>query len=268
MSNDFGRFPPSFIPQGKFATVSPEEQQKVAMRYGARLLDSVSGSKLMRPLGLFLVLGFSARLDGATLALDGARPPSFAVIAKRTMPVVVNISTSSHRSGRSGSNDPIEDFFNRFFGEAPPRENNQRSLGSGILITKDGEILTNYHVVRNADTIKVRLADQTEYEARLVGKDDRTDLAMIKIRRSGGNLPYAKLGTSSTLDVGDWVMAIGNPFGLEHTVTAGIVSAKGRVIGAGPYDNFIQTDASINPGNSGGPLINADGEVVGVNSAI
>ena len=101
-----------------------------------------------------------------------------------------------------------------------------------------------------------------------MGKDDRTDLALIKIQKSGGNLPAAKLGTSQPVDVGDWVMAIGNPFGLEHTVTAGIVSAKGRVIGAGPYDNFIQTDASINPGNSGGPLINADGEVIGVNSAI
>jgi len=201
-------------------------------------------------------------------ALEGSRPPSFAAVAKKTMPVVVNISTSTQRSVRSASADPIEEFFNRFFGEAAPRENNQRSLGSGILISKDGEILTNYHVVRSADTIKVKLADQTEYEARLVGKDDRTDLALIKIRKSGGKLPAARLGTSSQLDVGDWVMAIGNPFGLEHTVTAGIVSAKGRVIGAGPYDNFIQTDASINPGNSGGPLINADGEVVGVNSAI
>jgi serine protease Do len=141
-------------------------------------------------------------------------------------------------------------------------------LGSGILISKDGEILTSFHVVKNADTIKVKLADQGEYEARLVGKDDRTDLALIKIRKSGGNLPFARLGSSSQLDVGDWVMAIGNPFGLEHTVTAGIVSAKSRVIGAGPYDKFIQTDASINPGNSGGPLINAAGEVVGVNSAI
>src|SRR5205823_5687540 len=127
---------------------------------------------------------------------------------------------------------------------------------------------TNYHVVRYADTIKVKLADQSEHEARLIGKDDRTDLALIKIRKSTGNFPFAKLGTSAQLDVGDWVMAIGNPFGLEHTVTAGIVSAKGRVIGAGPYDNFIQTDASINPWNSGGPLINAAGEVVGVNSAI
>ena len=201
-------------------------------------------------------------------ALESTRPPSFATIAKKTMPVVVNISTSLQRSARSGSNDPIDEFFNRFFGETIPRESNQRSLGSGILISKDGEILTNYHVVRSADTIKVKLADQTEYEARLVGKDDRTDIALIKIRKSGGNLPFAKLGISSQLDVGDWVMAIGNPFGLEHTVTAGIVSAKGRVIGAGPYDNFIQTDASINPGNSGGPLINAVGEVVGVNSAI
>jgi serine protease Do len=201
-------------------------------------------------------------------ALDGGRPPSFAAIAKRTMPVVVNISTTSQRSSRSASSDPIEEFFNRFFGEATPRENNQRSLGSGIMISRDGEILTNYHVVRNADVIKVKLADQSEHEARLIGKDSRTDLALIKIRKSTGNLPFAKLGASSQLDVGDWVMAIGNPFGLEHTVTAGIVSAKGRVIGAGPYDNFIQTDASINPGNSGGPLINAAGEVVGVNSAI
>lgn len=200
-------------------------------------------------------------------ALDGNRP-SFASIAKKTSPVVVNISTLTQRTQRSGSNDPIEDFFNRFFGESAPRENNSRSLGSGILISRDGEILTSYHVVRSADTIKVKLADQTEHEARLIGKDDRTDLALIKIRRSGGNLPFAKLGNSSQLEVGDWVMAIGNPFGLEHTVTAGIVSAKGRVIGAGPYDNFIQTDASINPGNSGGPLISTDGEVIGVNTAI
>jgi serine protease Do len=216
-----------------------------------------------------LLCAWSSSGSAASLAaLEGSRPPSFAVIAKKTMPVVVNIATASQRSARSGSNDPIEDFFSRLFGEAVPRENNLRSLGSGILINKDGEILTNYHVVRYADTIKVKLADQSEHEARLIGKDDRTDLALIKIRKSAGNFPFAKLGTSAQLDVGDWVMAIGNPFGLEHTVTAGIVSAKGRVIGAGPYDNFIQTDASINPGNSGGPLINAAGEVVGVNSAI
>ena len=204
----------------------------------------------------------------ANIAALENRPPSFATIAKRTMPVVVNISTTAQRAPRGGSGDPIDEFFNRFFGESQPRDNSQRSLGSGILISKDGEILTSYHVVKNADAIKVKLADQSEYEARLVGKDDRTDLALIKIRKTNDSVPFARLGTSSQLDVGDWVMAIGNPFGLEHTVTAGIVSAKGRVIGAGPYDNFIQTDASINPGNSGGPLINAVGEVVGVNSAI
>lgn len=196
------------------------------------------------------------------------RPPSFAAIAKRTMPIVVNISTTAQRAAPSNSGDPIDEFFGRFFGEGQSRDNSQRSLGSGILISKDGEILTSYHVVRNADAIKVKLADQSEHDARLIGKDDRTDLALIKIRKTPVSLPFARLGKSSHLDVGDWVMAIGNPFGLEHTVTAGIVSAKGRVIGAGPYDNFIQTDASINPGNSGGPLINAVGEVVGVNSAI
>jgi serine protease Do len=206
--------------------------------------------------------------SAASMAALENRPPSFAAIAKRTMPIVVNIFTTTQRAGRGTSNDPLEEFFGRFFGEVPSRENSPRSLGSGILISKDGEILTNFHVVRSADTIRVKLTDQTEYEARLVGKDDRTDLALIKIRKSGGNLPFARLGSSSQLEVGDWVMAIGNPFGLEHTVTAGIVSAKGRVIGAGPYDNFIQTDASINPGNSGGPLINAVGEVVGVNSAM
>ena len=229
-------------------------------------LGAVIGLSLLAT-PLHSIHGAPAASAANTTALEG-RPPSFATIAKRTMPAVVNISTTSQRSGRGGSNDPIEEFFNRFFGESTPKENSQRSLGSGILISKDGEILTNYHVIRNADTIKAKLADQTEYEGRLVGKDDRTDLALIKIRRSGGNMPFARLGSSSQLEVGDWVMAIGNPFGLEHTVTAGIVSAKGRVIGAGPYDNFIQTDASINPGNSGGPLINALGEVVGVNSAI
>jgi serine protease Do len=228
------------------------------------LLISVLGAWLAS-LPLF---GSGAPAKAATLAALENRPPSFAAIAKRTTPVVVNIFTTSQRSVRPGSNDPLEEFFSRFFGDTQPRENGPRSLGSGILISKDGEVLTNYHVVRNAETIKVKLADQTEYEARLIGKDDRTDLALVKIRRSGGNMPFARLGSSSQLEVGDWVMAIGNPFGLEHTVTAGIVSAKGRVIGAGPYDNFIQTDASINPGNSGGPLINALGEVVGVNSAI
>jgi serine protease Do len=214
-----------------------------------------------------LPVGIEVACAANSAALE-QRPPSFAAIAKRTMPVVVNIFTTSQRANRGGSSDPLDEFFNRFSSESSPRENNGRSLGSGILISRDGEVLTSYHVVRNADIIKVRLSDHSEYEARLIGKDVKTDLALIKIRRSGGALPFARLGSSSQLEVGDWVMAIGNPFGLEHTVTAGIVSAKGRVIGASPYDSFIQTDASINPGNSGGPLINAAGEVVGVNSAI
>ncbi|HXG53216.1 MAG TPA: Do family serine endopeptidase [candidate division Zixibacteria bacterium] len=211
--------------------------------------------------------GISAATAGNPAGLEH-RPPSFAAIAKRTMPVVVNIFTTTQKSGRSGSGDPIDEFFGRFFGESAWPESTQRSLGSGILISRTGEILTSYHVVKHADVIKVRLADQTEYDARLVGRDTRTDLALIQIRKPQAALPVARLGSSSQLEVGDWVMAIGNPFGLEHTVTAGIVSAKGRAIGAGPYDSFIQTDASINPGNSGGPLINALGEVVGVNSAI
>jgi serine protease Do len=204
----------------------------------------------------------------ANLAAMETRPSSFAAIVKRTMPVVVNIFTTAQRANHGASNDPIDEFFGRLFGEAIPQESSVRSLGSGILISKEGEVLTSYHVVRDADSIKVRLSDRREFEARLIGKDVKTDLALIKVKKYDGALPFARMGSSGRLNVGDWVMAIGNPFGLEHTVTAGIVSAKGRVIGAGPYDKFIQTDASINPGNSGGPLINVRGEVVGVNSAI
>jgi serine protease Do len=141
-------------------------------------------------------------------------------------------------------------------------------LGSGFLISSDGYIITNHHVVGEADKITVRLSDKDEFEAKVIGTDEKTDIALIKIDPKGHKLHAVPLGTSSDLQVGDWVIAIGNPFGLEQTVTAGIVSAKGRVIGAGPYDDFIQTDASINPGNSGGPLLNLKGEVVGINSAI
>jgi serine protease Do len=161
------------------------------------------------------------------------RLATFAAIARRTMPVVVNIATTAQRSVRGGSSDPIDEFFNRFFGEMPPRKNRQRSLGSGILISRESEILTSYHVVKNAVAIKVRLADHSEYEARLVGEDEKTDLALIKIRKANPTFSFARLGNSSQLNVGDWVMAIGNPFGLERTVTASMVSAKGRVIGAG-----------------------------------
>jgi serine protease Do len=149
----------------------------------------------------------------------------------------------------------------------PQESRPQQSLGSGFIIDKDGYILTNNHVIENAGMIMVKLANEKEYEAKVVGRDPRTDLALIKIN-ARGDLPVVRIGDSDSLQVGDWVLAIGNPFGLGQTVTAGIVSAKGRVIGQGPYDDFIQTDAAINPGNSGGPLFSTKGEVVGINTAI
>lgn len=162
--------------------------------------------------------------------------------------------------------DPFAQFFRHFFPEMP-RSFTQRSLGSGVIIDEDGYILTNAHVVKNADKIVVKLDDKREFDARRVGIDEKLDVALLKIA-SSHDLTVAPLGDSNTLQVGDWVLAIGNPFGLSETVTAGIVSALGRVIGQGPYDNFIQTDASINPGNSGGPLVDVHGQVVGVNTAI
>ncbi|QQR79449.1 MAG: DegQ family serine endoprotease [Deltaproteobacteria bacterium] len=147
-----------------------------------------------------------------------------------------------------------------------PQQRPQKSLGSGFIINNDGYILTNNHVVEGADEVQVLVDDKKKYDAKIIGTDPKTDVAVIKIEAKG--LPFVSLGDSDQLQVGEWVMAVGNPFGLDHTVTAGIVSAKGRVIGAGPYDDFIQTDASINPGNSGGPLFNTKGEVIGVNTAI
>ncbi|MHB8910528.1 MAG: DegQ family serine endoprotease [Syntrophales bacterium] len=204
-------------------------------------------------------------------------PLSFADLAEKLKPSVVNISTTKTvRSGgfRSpfGQGMPFDrfggdDFFERFFGDIPQREFKQKSLGSGFIISPDGYIFTNNHVVEQADKIIVKLSDGKEYEAKVIGKDAKTDIALIKVK-STDSLPVAETGDSDKLRVGDWVLAIGNPFGLEQTVTAGIVSAKGRVIGAGPYDNFIQTDASINPGNSGGPLFNMEGKVIGINTAI
>jgi serine protease Do len=199
---------------------------------------------------------------------------SFADLVEKWRPTVVNISTTQTIKSSRGFSGNIphgnldnDDFFRRFFGDIPERELKQKSLGSGLLISKDGYIVTNNHVVAKADKIKVKLSSGKEYDAEVKGKDPNTDLALIKIK-TDGDLPFVKFGDSDKLRVGDWVFAIGNPFGLDHTVTAGIVSAKGRVIGAGPYDNFIQTDTSINPGNSGGPLFNLEGEVIGINTAI
>ncbi len=204
-------------------------------------------------------------------------PASLADLTEKLGPSVVNISTTKvikSRSGRgSGGETPFDrffgndEFFRRFFGDLPERELKQQSLGSGFIISSDGYIFTNNHVVEKADKIRVKLSSGKEYDAEIKGKDPNTDIALIKIK-ADKPLPIVALGNSDTLRVGEWVFAIGNPFGLDHTVTTGIISAKGRMIGSGPYDNFLQTDASINPGNSGGPLFNMTGEVVGINTAI
>ena len=197
-------------------------------------------------------------------------PASFAPLVKTLNNLVVNISTRQVVKVRQQSpfGDPqMDEFFYRFFGGQPPqREQVRQSLGSGFLISADGYILTNNHVVDKARDIRVALSDGRVLEAKLVGTSPELDVALIKIEADG--LPAASLGDSDIIEVGDWVMAIGNPFGLSHTVTKGIVSAKGRVIGAGPYDNLIQTDAAINPGNSGGPLFDLQGNVVGINTMI
>ena len=209
----------------------------------------------------------------------------FVDIAKQQNPAVVNVSmrAKAHKTsdrfknpGRPGQKDQFRDFYDKFFRQQrpgpgqgkPPRRG---GTGSGFIIDADGYILTNNHVVEGADEILVNLDDDNEYTATLIGTDPKTDIALIKINReNGGNtpFPYLRMGDSDKLEVGEWVVAIGNPFGLPHTVTVGVVSAKGRNIGAGNYDEFIQTDASINPGNSGGPLINIKGEVIGINTAI
>jgi serine protease Do len=219
-----------------------------------------------------------ARSQDPTPKTSAQRPGpfrgNFAALAKAVGPVVVNISTSQvikppaqGSPSPFGGPAPFEDPGERFFGQPFPRAPfRQQGLGSGFIIEPDGTILTNNHVVANAEKIIVKLQDEREFEGRVVGNDAKTDIAVIKI--DAKNLPVVPLGDSDRLQVGEWVVALGSPFGLANTVTAGIVSAKGRWIGAGPYDNFIQTDASINPGNSGGPLVNLHGEVVGMNTAI
>jgi serine protease Do len=200
-------------------------------------------------------------------------PGTFADLAENLSPAVVNVKVTKIEKATfqrpQVPGEPFGDFFERFFKEMPrvPDNHMTQGAGSGVIIGSDGTILTNNHVVEGAKEVTVTLADKEEYQAKVVGRDPKTDLAVLKIE---GDKPFpaAALGNSEQLKVGDWVVAIGNPFGLNHTVTSGIVSAKGRVIGAGPYDDFIQTDASINPGNSGGPLFNMKGEVVGINTAI
>src|SRR5574341_144241 len=251
----------------------------------------MKGVVLVALVSLVIGLGISGSLDwlapsravnflgdaGISESQPSSGLPDFVNLAKKLKPVVVNISTTQVSEGRGsqefgnpfgGEEDPFNEFWKRFFGGPLPRgPQRQRSLGSGFIIDGDGSILTNNHVVENATKIVVKLSgDEQDYEAKVVGRDAKTDIAVIKINAKT-NLTAASLGDSDRLEVGEWVMAIGNPFGLDGTVTSGIVSAKGRHnITQGPYDNFIQTDASINPGNSGGPLINLRGEVIGINT--
>ena len=217
-------------------------------------------------------------------------PGNFAELAEKARPGVVNIQTvktikgggrvfrhffgnpfgGQSPFGRQNPFDgenPFEDFFGPQNDDGPSDNFQQKSLGSGFIIDREGHIVTNNHVVDGADGVKVKLANGKEFDAKVIGRDAKTDLALIKISGSSDLQPL-KMGNSDDEKVGNWVVAIGSPFGLEQTVTAGIVSAKGRILGSGPYDNFIQTDASINPGNSGGPLINMKGEVIGINTAI
>ncbi len=208
-------------------------------------------------------------------AQAGRALPDFTELAERQGQVVVNISTTQTLRNRSAQafpfdeNDPMAELFRRFMPRGIPgipRESESRSLGSGFIISQDGYILTNAHVVDGADEVTVRLNDKREFRARIVGSDRRTDVALIKIE--AGGLPVARLGDPARLRVGEWVVAIGSPFGFENSVTAGIVSAKGRSLPQENYVPFIQTDVAINPGNSGGPLFNMNGEVVGINSQI
>ncbi|MGE5257916.1 MAG: DegQ family serine endoprotease [Hyphomicrobiales bacterium] len=235
--------------------------------------------RLTQILAVLLVVGLLSAA-GLQAAKSAPRmiPDNFSALADQVGPAVVNIQVEKTTSGEVnmgqfeghpfGMNPFGDERFKDFFGkQLPPQERRQDGVGTGFIIDKSGYIITNNHVVENADKIKVKLKDEREFDAKIIGRDPQTDVALIKIDAKG-DLPVAILGRSADLRVGEWVIAIGSPFGLEQTVTAGIVSAKGRVIGSGPYDNFIQTDASINPGNSGGPLVNLNGEVVGINTAI
>lgn len=216
----------------------------------------------------------SAAPPAAGLKFDPTQ--SLAPLVKKLKPTVVNINATTaprrrvlrqHPRGPMGG-DPFEEFF-RFFGQGQPEivERPRQSLGTGFVLTSDGIVVTNNHVIQGADELKVTFEDGRDFRGHPIGSDPKTDVAIVQLE-GAKNLPAVVLGDSDALEVGDWVIAIGQPFRLGHTVTSGIVSAKERTIGAGPYDDFIQTDAAINPGNSGGPLFNLRGEVIGINTAI
>ncbi len=235
----------------------------------------ISGSILIGLLAAFVWLSTG---DASLAGTRGAGvPQSFTELAEMAGPAVVNVralktsgqvdQSSKFFQSPQGENHPWKKFFEDWHDRQPGRKFERRSQGTGFIISRDGYIITNNHVIRDADEIEVKLKNGKDYKAEIIGRDPKTDLALLKIKAKG-DLPALRIGNSGDLKVGEWVLAIGSPFGLSHTVTAGIVSAKGRYIGAGQYDNFIQTDASINPGNSGGPLIDMDGDVGGINTAI
>jgi serine protease Do len=244
-------------------------RQWVAARKGIVIMAVVM---LLAGSGLGVGLA-NARLEPVSAAAAGLAAGSaapLADLAEKLSPSVVNIRVTKVEKMAGPGGPGVPEWFERFFGgQLPdmPQERRQQGAGSGFIISQDGLIVTNHHVVEGATEVTVTLAGKEEYAAKVIGRDPKTDLALVRITPKG-SLPAVALGDSDALRVGETVVAIGNPFGLNNTVTAGIVSAKGRVIGAGPYDDFIQTDASINPGNSGGPLFNLRGEVVGINTAI
>jgi serine protease Do/serine protease DegQ len=224
------------------------------------------------------VPGASSPQAATGIALAESLQLGFVDVAQQVRPAVVHLGTIQRAKTRRGPNLPqgnddpfFRDFFNQFFGSEGPdsrSEFRRPGLGSGVIIDKRGLVLTNFHVVKGADEILIRLSDKREYRGQILGTDPKTDLAVVKFQPDH-ELTVATLGNSDALRVGEWAIAIGNPFGLDQTVTVGVISATGRSdVGIATYENFIQTDASINPGNSGGPLVNLKGQVVGVNTAI
>ena len=236
----------------------------------------MNSAAVRMPMIALLALIVAVMLSGAGSALARKAPDSFADLAEKLSPAVVNISTKQvvksphlNEMPQFPPGSPFEDLFRDFFDQQQGQQRSRRvtSLGSGFIIDAEGIIVTNNHVIAQADEITVNLSDGSQLPAELVGRDPKTDLAVLKVE-SDKPLPFVSFGRSDKIRVGDWVLAIGNPFGLGGSVSAGIISAENRNINSGPYDSFLQTDAAINRGNSGGPLFNLDGEVVGVNTAI
>jgi serine protease Do len=257
----------------------------VGTSYEGRLprnVDIKGGSALVMKrfagLGSVVAIGLSLALVNPAITPALAQPSkatasastgSFAKLAEAVKPAVINVSARTKAAPARGPREerPGDEFFKRFFPDTPERSP-RRGLGSGVIVDPSGIALTNAHVVEDAATIEIVTIDGSKHPAKVLGLDKKTDLAVLQIEGGAKKYPFVSLGDSDEAQVGDWVIAVGSPFGLQATVTSGIISAKARQIGAGPYDDFIQTDAAINPGNSGGPLVNMRGEVIGINTAI